>query len=472
MQWNWDTTYLTLPDELFSLQRPTPVRNPQLVVFNKRLAIEKNLGIWETDADLSLLSGNLSPPTQTFSQAYAGHQFGHFAILGDGRAVVLGECVAERGERLDVQLKGSGPTPYSRRGDGRAALGPMLREYILSEAMAALGIPTTRSLAVVATGEPVFREEEKRGAILTRLAASHLRVGTFQYAASLGKVATLRALADYTLQRHYPEAMLEPNPYEAFLKKVAEAQGKLIAQWLLVGFIHGVMNTDNMALSGETIDYGPCAFLDAYDPGKVFSSIDRNGRYAYANQPQIGLWNLERFAETLLPLLDENFALAKEKAQAALDGFNQQFETHWLEGMRRKIGLVENRPEDTQTVLTFLEILGRKHLDYTLTFRNLSEMQPDDSEWQHWHTEWKKRALVEHGSIEKLRQFTDRFNPAVIARNHRVEEVLQAAEQDDLVPLHQFLAALENPFESTPAGRPFEEAPGPEQGIYQTFCGT
>jgi serine/tyrosine/threonine adenylyltransferase len=471
VQWNWDTTYLELPGALFSLQPPTPVQNPEWVLFNERLAKEKGLGTWEPDPDLFILSGNRSPlNTKPFSQAYSGHQFGHFVTLGDGRAVVLGECVTKTGDRFDVQLKGSGPTPYSRRGDGRAALGPMLREFVLSEAMAALGIPTTRSLAVVSTGEPVFRDSEKRGAILTRLASSHIRVGTFQYASALQSVPTLKALADYTLQRHFPEALRDPNPYEKLIEAVAKKQGELVAQWLLVGFIHGVMNTDNMALSGETIDYGPCAFMDAYDPGKVFSSIDRNGRYAFANQPSIALWNLQRFAEALLPLLGGD----KERAQNALEPFATHFESRWLEGMRNKIGLIKKRPEDTKIILDLLEILHRRNLDYTRTFRYLSEVETteSDSEWHHWHRHWKERALHEHGSIEKLQQYTHRFNPAVIARNHRVEEALEAAEQGNLVPLHRLLSVLEKPFESTPEGLAFEAAPGPEQAVYQTFCGT
>ncbi|MEO5959393.1 MAG: protein adenylyltransferase SelO family protein, partial [Opitutaceae bacterium] len=347
--WRLEHSYAELPALFHARVAPTPVTTPRLVVLNRPLAASLGLNAVALAGDegAAIFAGNRLPPgAAPFAQAYAGHQYGHFTTLGDGRAILLGEQITPRGERFDIQLKGAGPTPFSRRGDGRAALGPMLREYMVSEAMHALGIPTTRSLAVTATGEEVARGTLLPGAVLTRVAASHIRVGTFEWAASRGDAVALRALVDYTVRRHYGELAGVENPARALLEAAIERQAALIAQWMLVGFVHGVMNTDNMAVSGETIDYGPCAFMDAYDPATVFSSIDARGRYAYGNQPAIAQWNLARFAETLLPLLEPVEARAIAVATEALDGFAKKYQSHWLDGMRRKLGLGNEEPED------------------------------------------------------------------------------------------------------------------------------
>lgn len=373
--WNFDNSYVHLPEGFFSKQDPTDVKNPKLVVLNKSLAESLGLDIdyLKNDDGVAVLAGNRTPnEAYPISQAYAGHQFGHFTILGDGRAILIGEHIDKKRERFDIQLKGSGRTPYSRGGDGRAALGPMLREYIISEAMHGLNIPTTRSLAVVTTGEGVFREAKLPGAILTRVSSSHIRVGTFQYAAKYLGEEDLQLLADYTILRHYPDIISDDDRYLSFLKEVINRQAKLIAKWQLVGFIHGVMNTDNMLISGETIDYGPCAFMDAYDPETVFSSIDIHGRYAYKNQPVFASWNLARFAETLISLLDENEEIALEMANEALSNFNVLYKKYWLDGMRRKIGLFNEKPEDESLINELLGIMEKYKADYTNTFRSLT----------------------------------------------------------------------------------------------------
>lgn len=479
--WRLDSAYGRLPERLFARVRPTAVRAPQWVLFNRPLALELGLepGCFDVPEAAALFAGNVLPEgAQPLAQAYAGHQYGHFTVLGDGRAILLGEQRTPAGARVDVQLKGPGPTPFSRRGDGRAALGPMLREYVISEAMHALGVPTTRSLAVVATGEPVFREETLPGAVLTRIAASHVRVGTFEWAAAHGDTSALAALTDFTLRRHYPEAADSPEPAAALLAAVAERQASLIARWLLLGFVHGVMNTDNMALSGETIDYGPCAFLDTYHPATVFSSIDHHGRYAYANQPRIAQWNLARLAEALLPLLHPDEAKAVELANAALEQFRGQFECHWLAGMRAKLGLAGEDPGDHALVDDLLAWMQDRQADFTNTFRRLATPDlgagwlPDDAAFQVWRNRWLMRLEVTTRPPSELVATLRRANPAVIPRNHRVEAALAAATRGDLAPLQQLLEVLATPFDHERAPAEFTAAPPPDSPRYRTFCGT
>ncbi len=478
--WNFDNTYVRLPDSLYVRQRPVPVKTPALALFNRSLA--QSLGL---DADslegpdgAAIFSGNSLPAgADPIAQAYAGHQFGHFTMLGDGRAILLGEHVTARGERLDIQLKGSGQTPFSRRGDGRAALGPMLREYIVSEAMHALGIPTTRSLAVTTTGEPVHRETTLAGAILTRVAGSHIRVGTFEYLAARGSAQDLRSLGEYTIRRHYPTLAEADNPFLELLRAVMEGQARLVASWLHVGFIHGVMNTDNMALCGESIDYGPCAFMDAYDPATVFSSIDRDGRYAYGNQPSIVQWNLTRLAEALLPLMHEDGDKAEELAREALENFPGMFRHHWAQGMRAKLGLFTEEGEDAGLAQDLLKLMQKSGADYSQTLRGLTEQAPAfpffrDPGFMRWRTRWEARLQRQTQTVEQSRTLMRAHNPAVIPRNHRVEEALKAATQaNDYAPLHRLLAALENPFEDRPEHAAYR-APAPFDTGYRTFCGT
>ena len=469
--WRFDNTYSRLPDSLFAAAEPARAPHPRMAILNQRLADELGL---RGDLSAATLSGQELPPgSQPIAQAYAGHQYGGFTMLGDGRAILLGEHRTPDGRLVDIQLKGAGRTVFSRGGDGRAALGPMLREYIISEAMAALGIPTTRSLAVVTTGEPVFREKMLKGAILTRMAASHIRVGTFEYAARRGE-PILRALADYTIDRHYAELAGAPDKYLAFLRAVAERQASLIAKWQLVGFIHGVMNTDNMAISGETIDYGPCAFMNAYRTDTVYSSIDRGGRYAYGNQPAIAQWNLARFAETLLMLLDADPEKSIPLATEVLEEFPARFEHHWLAGMRKKLGLRTEADGDAELVQSLLEWMEKRGADFTNTFRDLSSdeaptaEQYQDADFRAWFARWKDRLRVEPGFVQLMRS----VNPFVIPRNHRVEDALAAAEdRDDLSVLHELLAVLASPFEGGPAAEKYREPPQDETG-YRTFCGT
>jgi uncharacterized protein YdiU (UPF0061 family) len=473
--WRLDHSYARLPAAFYVRVDPTPVREPKMVVLNRPLA--EALGL---DADLlnnaALFSGNELPPgAQPLAQAYAGHQYAHFTMLGDGRAILLGEQITPEGGRFDLQLKGPGPTPFSRRGDGRAALGPMLREYIISEAMHALGIPTTRSLAVVTTGEPVYREEKLPGAVLTRVAASHIRVGTFEYAAARGEKIDLQALADYTMRRHYPEVVNVEQPYVALLQAVIERQASLIARWQLVGFVHGVMNTDNMALSGETIDYGPCAFMDAYDPATVFSSIDRNGRYAYGRQPQIAQWNLTRLAETLLPLLHEEEEQAVETANEAITGFESRFKRHWLAGMRSKLGLFTEESEDTALIQSLLDWMQWTKVDFTNTFSALCDASSvalsQDPAFLDWHQRWQNRLTRQPQSAHEVAEGMRRHNPAFIPRNHRVEEALAAAiEKNDLGVMEQLLAVLAMPYDHS-QDQPKYRLPSNSKS-YRTFCGT
>jgi uncharacterized protein YdiU (UPF0061 family) len=479
--WRWDHSYTRLPEIFFSRTLPVPVRSPSLVVFNQPLAVSLGLDSeWlAVRGNAGLFTGNIIPPgADPIAQAYAGHQFGHFTGLGDGRAILLGGHLAPDGGLFDIQLKGSGRTPYSRGGDGRAALGPMLREYIISEAIHALGIPTTRSLAVAVTGEDVQRTETLPGAILTRVAASHIRVGTFQWAAAHEDLPALEALADYTRERHFPGISHGESRHIAFFEAVMDRQAALIARWLHAGFIHGVMNTDNMALSGETIDYGPCAFMDAYDPDKVFSSIDRGGRYAYGKQAAIARWNLARLAEAMLPLLHPDQKSAVDLANDALARFEPGFRSYWLAGMRAKLGLVGEEDDDASLVQELLDAMVTHQMDFTNTFRSLSDESAiidcpfAEAELVHWHGRWKERlerfAAAPVETSLRMRQ----LNPAVIPRNHIVEKALaDATDHDDLDGVRRLLAILAMPFQS---GHPEEYLrPAPEGSPpYQTFCGT
>lgn len=480
--WNLDNSYARLPELFFSRLNPIPVHSPKLVILNYPLATSLGLNVQalQSEDGVAVLAGNRIPEgASPLAQAYAGHQFGHFTMLGDGRALLLGEQITPEGERVDIQLKGSGRTPYSRGGDGRAALGPMLREYIISEAMHALGIPTTRSLAVVMTGESVIRQTEQPGAIFTRVAASHLRVGTFQYVSKWGTVEDLRALADYTLHRHFPCVDAVENPYLFLLEEVIKRQAALIAKWQMVGFIHGVMNTDNMALSGETIDYGPCAFMDVYDPATVFSSIDTKGRYAYGNQPDIAQWNLARFAETLLPLLHVNQEKAVKLAEDAISDFTDIYHCNWLTGMRAKLGIFNEEPEDESLIEGILSIMQMYRADYTNTFRALTLDRPEDSvlfgssEFTQWHEMWQARLGRQQEPNSSSEQLIRDSNPALIPRNHRVEEALEAAVvQGDYRVMERLLEALLSPYAHSPERAHYSTPPAPSTCPYRTFCGT
>ncbi|MBP1311597.1 uncharacterized protein YdiU (UPF0061 family) [Paenibacillus sp. 1182] len=480
--WNFDNSYSRLPESMFTKLNLTPVRSPKLIILNHPLAASLGLNgtALQGNDGVAELAGNQVPEGATpLAQAYAGHQFGHFNMLGDGRALLLGEQINPLGERVDIQLKGSGRTPYSRGGDGRAALGPMLREYIISEAMHALGIATTRSLAVVSTGETIIRETEQPGAILTRVAASHLRVGTFQYVSAWGTSEDLRALADYTLERHYPEVANDENRYLSLLQEVIKRQAELIAKWQLVGFIHGVMNTDNMTLSGETIDYGPCAFMDTYDPETVFSSIDRQGRYAYANQPHIAAWNLARFAETLLPLLHDNREQAVTLAEDAISDFVKMFHSHWLAGMRAKLGIFNEEQEDESLIEDLLNIMQKHRADYTNTFRALTLDKLEDTvlfsteEFTQWHEQWQARLGRQQESQDSSHQLMRSSNPAIIPRNHRVEEALEAAvEREDYHVMEHLLEVLSNPYAYSDEQAIYSTLPEKSNCSYRTFCGT
>lgn len=472
--WRLDNTYARLPSALFARAEPSPVRRPQFVVLNRPLASSLGLDADALNERADIFAGNALPDgAEPIAQAYAGHQFGHFTNLGDGRAILLGEQITPGGGRFDIQLKGSGPTPYSRRGDGRAALGPMLREYIISEAMHALGIPTTRSLAVAATGEGIMRDEPLPGAVLTRVAASHIRVGTFEYAAALGNADLLRALTEYTLARHYPTALGAENPALALLDAVVARQAELISRWMLVGFVHGVMNTDNMALSGETIDYGPCAFMDRYDPATVFSSIDRHGRYAYGSQPAIAQWNLARLAESLLALIADDEKEAAKIAGAAVERFGPLFQNHWSAGLRAKIGLRSTAPDDDDLINDLFRLMQEAGADFTNTFISLAgDGAPPPPELQPWIARWHARLDREGVPRDEALALMRSVNPVVIPRNHRVEEALAAAAEGDLTVVHRLLEVLADPFSASAANLRFRE-PGPSDAApYRTFCGT
>lgn len=480
--WNLDNSYERLPQFFYSRIQPTAVSSPKLAIFNEQLAAALGLDVKELQSEegVMVLAGNRIPEgALPLAQAYAGHQFGHFTMLGDGRAVLLGEQITPLGERLDVQLKGSGPTPYSRRGDGRAALGPMLREYIISEAMHALGIPTTRSLAVVTTGERVIRETVLQGAILTRVAASHIRVGTFEYVSQWGSEDELRTLAEYTLQRHMPQSKDAENRYLHMLQEVIKRQAMLIAKWQLVGFIHGVMNTDNMAISGETIDYGPCAFMDTYDPATVFSSIDREGRYAYGNQPYIGGWNLSRLADTLLPLLHDHQSEAIELAQDALSQYAAIYHENWMAGMRAKLGIFNEEAQDESLIKDLLSMMHKYSADYTNTFIALTFDAMEDTaladtpEFIQWNQQWQERLDRQQQSKESSHQLMRNNNPAIIPRNHRVEEALEAAvENGDYSVMEQLLEALSSPYAHSSEQTVYSAVPVESARPYRTFCGT
>ncbi|WLV24552.1 YdiU family protein [Aciduricibacillus chroicocephali] len=478
--WNFDNSYARLPETFFKPCEPTPVKKPEVVKLNVQLAQELGLdaALLNTKNGTDILAGNALPEgAEPIAQAYAGHQFGGFNKLGDGRAILLGEQITPEGERFDIQLKGPGKTPYSRGGDGRAALGPMLREYIISEAMYALGIPTTRSLAVVSTGQPTFRGVDLPGAILTRVAASHLRVGTFQYAAAFCEVDELRALADYTIERHYPDAKEDENPYFAFLKAMIDRQAKLIASWQHIGFIHGVQNTDNVTVSGETIDYGPCAFMDVYDPATVFSSIDRVGRYAYGNQPPIGNWNLARFAETLVPLLADDEKQGVKLAEEAIGTYPERFYTYWLEGMRKKLGFFNEEKEDETLIDDLLEIMKKYRADYTNTFVALTTGCLEGmvlfatAEFKEWHKRWQERLGRQPESDKAALERMKSCNPAVIPRNHRVEAALDAAEKGDLSVMEELLVVLAKPFAYSEDQAEYQKVPA-SAAPYTTYCGT
>ena len=487
----FDNSYVRLPERFFARLPPTPVAAPRLIRLNDALARQLRLDAAELSSPegVAMLAGNAVPKlSEPIAMAYAGHQFGTFVPqLGDGRAILLGEIVDVDGVRRDIQLKGCGPTPFSRNGDGRAALGPILREYILSEAMFALGIPTTRSLAVIATGETVQRETSLPGAVLTRVASSHIRVGTFQFFAARGDVAAVRHLADYAIARHYPEAVAAANPYRALLDLVIARQAELVAKWLLVGFIHGVMNTDNMSIAGETIDYGPCAFIDTYDPATVYSSIDHFGRYAYGNQPRIALWNLARLAETLLPLLAEDQDRAIELANVALGAFALRFEAAYGSGLGRKLGLSQEQEGDIALARDLLDRMARNGADFTLTFRRLAHalartdadasvrsLFADPNAFDEWANRWRERLASDGAATSERRAAAMRaVNPAFIPRNHLVEEALSAAVNNgDFSAFETLLIVLSRPYDEQPAYTRYADSPRPDQIVRQTFCGT
>ena len=479
--WRLEHSYTQLPQLYYADVRPTPVAEPRLVIFNRALADDLGLDgpTLDSPAGAAIFAGNVLPEgARPIAQAYAGHQFGHFTGLGDGRAILLGEQTTPSGDRRDIQLKGPGRTPYSRGGDGRAALGPMLREYIVSEAMHALGIPTTRSLAVVSTGELVYRDDALDGAILTRVAASHIRVGTVQWAAAHRDPEALRALSDYTRARHYPQLADAPEPHLALLDAIVDAQARLIARWQLAGFIHGVMNTDNMALSGETIDYGPCAFMDAYDPDTVFSSIDHAGRYAYGNQPGIAQWNLTRLAEAMLPLFDAVAESAVERATASLNRFPTLYEEYWLNGMRSKLGLFTCDPEDKALVDRLLAWMFRQRADFTNVFRSLSRattaatLASEDADFGAWYRDLEARWSRQPQSVSATEGLMQRNNPAFIPRNHLVEEALAAATgEHDYSVMRRLLDVLARPYDYD-SDLPMFTQPGEHGRQYRTFCGT
>ena len=482
--------YARLPADFFVRLMPVPVADPQLIRVNRPLAAELGLDFGSLDADAlaAIFSGNVVPEgAQPIAMAYAGHQFGQFVPqLGDGRAILLAEACDLTGHRRDIQLKGSGRTPFSRGGDGRAALGPVLREYMVSEAMHALGIPTTRSLAAVTTGEKVVREGWVSGAVLTRVAASHVRVGTFEYFAARNNTAAVRRLAEYVIDRHYPEARATGEPYWALLRGVAERQALLVARWMHVGFIHGVMNTDNMAVSGETLDFGPCAFMDQYDPATVFSSIDHAGRYAYANQPLAAQWNLARFAETLLPLLDTVPERAVERATEVIAAFLPRHAEHWLADMRRKLGLISDQLGDVELIQSLLSVMHANHADYTNAFRalNVAASSPaadaivrrlfaDPAAYDAWAVTWRSRLNSDGQLPEQRAQSMRNVNPAYIPRNHRIEQVIRAAvDHDNFTPFNELLEVLEQPYEERDAFAAYSLPPAPSERVLQTFCGT
>lgn len=480
--WKLDNSYAGLPDDFYQKLEPQPVDNPEMVIFNSSLASELGLDAeeMEKDAGVNVLAGNKMPADSVpIAQAYAGHQFGTYNMLGDGRGLLIGEQKTPSGMKVDLQLKGSGSTNYSRGMDGRAALGPMLREYIISEAMYGLGVPTSRSLAVLKTGETITREENLTGAIMTRAASSHIGVGTFQFAAGLKDNGKLKALADYAIERHYPEIADEPDRYLQFFKAVGRRQAELIAQWQLLGFIHGVMNTDNMAISGETIDYGPCAFLDRYYPQEVFSSIDEHGRYAYNKQPSIARWNLEKLGGALAPLLHDDPEQTKELIHETLSQFTAQYQQNWLTGMRRKLGIFNDEEQDEILIEELLNMMQQNEADYTNTFRSFSMNQPADTVlsgkevFNEWYEKWQARLDRQQESMEESQDLMKKNNPAIIPRNHTVEAVLEAAvEHDDYSGIEKLVEALNNPFAYLPEQDEYANPPEDSNKPHVTYCGT
>ncbi len=487
MFFSFDNTYAQLPTRFYARQSPVAVAEPRLIKLNQALSTDLGLDRdWLASPDgTAVLAGNALPDgAEPLAMAYAGHQFGTFVPqLGDGRAILLGEVLDPRGERFDIQLKGSGRTPFSRAGDGRAWLGPVLREYIVSESMHALGIPTTRALAAVATGEAVLRETERPGAVLTRVGRSHVRIGTFEYFAIRRDTEALRHLADYVIARHYPEAGADERPYQKLLDSVIARQARLIAQWLGVGFIHGVMNTDNMSIAGETIDYGPCAFMDGYHPARVYSSIDRGGRYAYGNQPRIAHWNLSRLAQSLLPLIDDDQGKAIEAAQAAIDTFPERFEQAYLERFRDKLGMQEPDADDADIIAALLTTMAESGADFTNTFRALCDAA-DGSDYpirdelgesaagNDWLRRWRARLAREAVKPATRAARMRRANPVVIPRNHRIEAALDAAVAGNLTPFNDLLRILAAPWAESPQGLPYRRPPEAHEVVHQTFCGT
>lgn len=480
--WNLENTYLKLPDMFYTKMKLNPVISPELIILNQGLAESLALDLEDLKSKeaIDIFAGNNVPQGSIpISQAYAGHQYGHFTMLGDGRAMLIGEQLTPCGERFDIQLKGSGRTPYSRGGDGRAALGPMLREYIISEAMYNLGIPTTRSLAVVTTGEKILRQGQLDGAILTRVASSHIRVGTFEYAANWGGVDATKDLADYTINRHFPDIKEDENPYLSLLNEMIKVQASTICKWQLVGFVHGVMNTDNMTISGETIDYGPCAFMDHYDPKTVFSSIDRYGRYAYGNQASIGKWNLSRFAETLLPLIHENREEEIKLAEDSLRNFDKLYNDNWLNGMKSKLGIFNKEADDEKLIKDLLDLMEKYKADYTNTFVGLTLNKFDDEdlfkskEFKTWKDKWEERLNRQEESKDSSIELMESTNPLVIPRNHQVEKALEAAvERGDYTVLHGLLDVLSNPYDSSKVDKEYMCPPEPTAIPYVTYCGT
>ena len=477
--WHFDNSYSKLSKTFKEDIKPTPVHEPELVILNEELAKNLNLNFSGIDKKklAEIFSGNSLPDgTNSIAQAYAGHQFGHFTMLGDGRAVLLGEHLVNKNQRFDIQFKGSGRTSFSRGGDGRAALGPMLREYIISEAINALNIPTTRSLAVVKTGEKVVRENLLNGAILTRVASSHIRVGTFQYIAATQNLEDLNTLINYTIDRHYPEIQSSKNKALDLLGLVMERQCQLVINWMRVGFIHGVMNTDNMAISGETIDYGPCAFMDQYDPKTVFSSIDKFGRYAFSNQPPITKWNLARFAECLIPLIDKDEGTAIKIATGLIDNFQNIYEEKWLNMMRDKLGLFGEDKNDLTLINKLLDWMKNNNADYTNTFCHLMGVKIDDEvyindDFKSWTNEWEKRLKLNNSS-EKHLELMKKTNPVVIPRNQKVEEALADADKGNLETMNKLLKVLSNPYSDQENINEFQKPATIGNEKYQTFCGT
>ena len=478
--WCFDNTYYRLSKTFKEDIKPIPVKKPELVLFNKKLAENLNLDFTNLDNQRlsELFSGNSLPEgSNSIAQAYAGHQFGHFTMLGDGRAVLIGEHLSKNNTRYDIQFKGSGKTVFSRNGDGRAALGPMLREYIISEAMNGLRIPTTRSLAVTKTGEEVVRETLLPGAVLTRVASSHIRVGTFQYISAREKKDELEVLLNYVIDRHYPNIKNSRNKAIDLLTTVVEKQINLVVDWMRVGFIHGVMNTDNMSISGETIDYGPCAFMDTYDPKTVFSSIDQMGRYAYCNQPIITKWNLSRFAECLIPLIDKDQEKAIQLATEIMNSFEKKYEEKWLNMMRDKLGLFGTDEKDKFLILDLLTWMHQKKFDYTNTFCHLmnekikEDKNYEDEDFQNWKKRWNERLKTNNNTPEKYLKLMKSVNPLIIPRNHKVEEALETAEKGDFNSVNQLIEILKEPYSQQKNILDYQ-IPSDFNENYQTFCGT